>query len=196
MIPAVNLIPAQRLEARRRRARLNTWLVAAAVWALVLAGLWAGTWIGLTGPDRALARQIDQAHELMQQKQADIAALEPELIDAEASLAAGRRVGDEPDWAVLLALLAHWLDDKAVLTRARLSPLNDVPHPDDDLDQRRQYRLELVGLAANQAEVSRLVLRLEQAPIFNEVKLVHTQREPFLDDRQAVGFRIECKLTQ
>ncbi len=196
MIPAVNLIPAHRLEARHRRRRLHAWTIAILAWAGVLAALWLGAWIGLTGPDRALARQIDEAEQLMQNKQDDIAALEPELVDAEASLAAGRRVGDEPDWATLLALLAHWLDDKAVLTRARLSPLNDTPHPDDDLEQRRRYRLELVGLAADQAEVSRLVLRLEQAPIFNTVKLVHTQREPFLDDRQAVGFRIECELTR
>ncbi len=195
MIPAVNLIPAHRLEARHRRRRLHAWTIAILAWAGVLAALWLGAWIGLTGPDRALARQIHQAQQQMRDQEAAIAALEPELVDAEASLAAGRRVGDEPDWALLLSLVAHWLDDKAVLTRARLAPVDDIADPNDELEQ-RQYRLDLAGLAATQAEVSRLVLRLEQAPVFDEVKLVHTQREPFLDDRHAVGFRIECTLTR
>ncbi|MEX0886572.1 MAG: PilN domain-containing protein [Phycisphaeraceae bacterium] len=196
MIPAVNLIPAHRLEARRRRRRLRAWLVATCFWAIILASLWTAAWVGLTGPDRALARQLQNAQQQLAHTHAAISDLRPQLVDAEASLAAGRRIGDEPDWALLLALLSRWLDEKAVLTRARLAPLNDPPRPDEELDLRQRYQLELTGLAASQAEVSRVVLRLEQAPIFDSVKLVHTQREPFLNDQSAVGFHIECRLTR
>jgi hypothetical protein len=51
------------------------------------------------------------------------------------------------------------------------------------------------GIARSAAGSSKFVTRLEQMQFFDEVKLLRTSRETFLNG-EAVGFEIECTFGQ
>jgi Tfp pilus assembly protein PilN len=99
-------------------------------------------------------------------------------------------VGKQPDWSILLALLASTLEDEIVLRSVRL-----VSGAAEEGDQREAGapNLDFAGLGQSQAAVSRFVLRLEEISLFRSVKLLDTRREPFLDGH-AITFRVECVL--
>ena len=56
-------------------------------------------------------------------------------------------------------------------------------------------RLELRGLGRENGDVSQFVLKLEQAGLFNSVRLLETARAPF-GSGHAVSFRVHCLLQE
>ncbi len=193
----VNLIPATRRDARRRRGRLRIWGAVFVIYGLAwVAGAVAGQ-VAYHGVDRGLSGELDEANARVAGAKAKVAALRAELAAAEADLKANRAVGKQPDWSVLLALLSTTLGDEIVLRSCRLdAPAAEgragsaaggsQPEPD--------VRLELSGYAQSQQAVAKALLQLEATPLFAEVKLLDTRREPFLAG-QAVTFRVHCVLS-
>src|SRR5260370_38207947 len=53
--------------------------------------------------------------------------------------------------------------------------------------------VRIQGYGRSQAVVAQFILRLEQTGLFDDVVLVKTNREPFLDDH-AMSFQVECQL--
>ncbi len=193
----VNLIPATRRDARRRRGRLRIWGAVFVVYGLAwVAGAVAGQ-VVYSGVDRGLKSELDESNTQVAGARAKVAALRAELKAAEADLKANRAVGKQPDWSVLLALLSTTLGDEIVLRNCRLdapaakgqagSSAGGSPREPD-------VKVQLSGYAQSQQAVARALLRLEATPLFAEVKLLDTRREPFLEG-QAVTFRVHCVLS-
>jgi len=198
-----NLIPAARREAKQRRARQRVWIVICCLYgALLVTGY--GVCHGLLGTDdRALDNQARKAAARVSAFQRRLADLQGKLDEAQRKLQANLAVGDQPDWSVLLTLLADTLDDDLVLSQCRIQPPGHAkasrgPEPQrltKAMVTKRQDRFVLTvsGFGRTQAAVSRFVLRLEKTDLFNQVKLVKANREPFLADK-AVAFLVECSL--
>jgi hypothetical protein len=198
-----NLIPAGRRQAKRRRARTCVWAGACTAYAVVLlAGygvcqaLWGGT-------DRGVDEELRKAGTAAQTSARQTLALNRSLERARLALQANRAVGSQPDWSALLALLAQNLGDELVLNHCRLKPARVLPAatpagsaegtPASPAEKPRHFALEIEGYARSQAAVSQFVLRLEGTGLFNQVRLVKSNREPFLVGK-AVAFRVECSL--
>lgn len=193
---SVNLIPARRRQVRRRRARTRRWLGLCAVYgALLLAGYLAFHLTGGSG-NRSVPDELHQTEATIEQLRAEAAQAERKLAKAESALSASRAIGTQPELSVLLALLAKSLDDELVLSRCQLEWLQQ-PGPATVRYSRgkKGLGLKVAGFARTQAAVSRFVLRLERANVFDQVSLVKANREPFLAD-QAVAFLVECLLEE
>jgi len=193
-----NFIPAYRLHARQRRRRLGLWASVCVLYLLVAAGAYlfcCGVW---GGDHRAQAEELSAAKSRIQQRDQAVEAIQRDLKAAEAMLRAAREVGEQPDWSTLLALLAKSLNDDLVLRQCELradylgpSPLSSgQPMPPANSGP---FSLKLVGYGRTQEAVSRFVLQLEQADLFDQVKLIRTSREPFLAE-EAIAFQVECTM--
>jgi hypothetical protein len=142
---------------------------------------------------RETALRIEKAHQAIEDAQR-------ELATAERTLKANRAVGNQPDWSLLLALLARNLGDQVVLSQCELKP--DVPGEaavgaagasDQPRPARGGFILKLAGYGETQPDVSRFVLNLERAGLFDQVRLVRTSSRAFLS-ASAIAFELECGL--
>ena len=192
MIRGVNLLPAKRKLARQcRRYRLR-WTAGLAVYATVMAGVWLVSHQLGTGPEAALADEVYTVRRQIADAEQNLAQVTPRLAQAKQTLAANRSVALRPNWSLLLDLLADLLDDQTMLRGVELRPLasGSTAATHDDTTA---YRLRIRGVAESQTAVMAYVLRLEATGLFDHVKPVGTQPEPFRDQR-LIGFEIECHL--
>jgi Tfp pilus assembly protein PilN len=191
----INLMPAYRLQAKARKAHLLKWGGGLAVYAtLILIGYMICT--------RYVARDhreldADARKTTLETNAANriVTALNEELAQARQQLRTAQAVGQQPDWGTLLGLLANSLGDDVVMDSCRLQPSRvekpAKPEPGKPGAGGEQITLELTGLARDQADVSAYMLRLEKTGLFDKVKLIKTNRQPFLSDK-ALAFRLEC----
>ncbi len=208
----VNLIPGHRREALRRRRRGRWWAVICLAYAVTLGGAWATLRVAGGGADRAIAADLAETRNRVEDLELAIERLGPQLAEARASLAASRTIGGQPNWSVLLNLLAVLLGDDAVLSACELKPIEEPRPPrrvvEAASDQTAEpplqpsetraperYTLRLEGVGRTQAAVADFVLRIERTELFDRVKLVETKKVPF-GAEQAVAFEIECRLGQ
>jgi hypothetical protein len=196
----VNLIPANRLAAKRVRRRLRVWAVSLIGYAgVVISACIAAHLIWGTG-HAALARDLDAARQATKRSNETVANLRREVAKAQDTQRTIQVVTDHPDWSLLIAALAKHLGDQAVLRETRLSPIvasaaavTPVKLNTPAAPARTRYRLDLRGLARSQTAVSEFVAALEAAGVFDEVKIVRTGREAYLTS-MAVSFDLECML--
>jgi Tfp pilus assembly protein PilN len=194
----VNLIPRERLRRRALRLRLRRWTTACAGYALFLLISLVVSHVVATGDDRTLRAELMAA---TSEKLASTRAISDMQIEREGAieaLEANFAVGNQPDWGILLALVAETTGDEVVLRECSAGRDGGVRRPggavvvptgrDDEATT-----ITLRGIGHSQEEVSSFLLRMEQIPLFRQVRLHDTKREPFLDD-YAVGFRLECDL--
>lgn len=198
----VDLIPRQRIERRHRRRRLQIWLaIVAAYAACVLSGA-LGIRIADSRDDRKLRQAVTLKRQTTTSAIRSVQEMETLVTNASIRLAANRAVGDQPDWSVLLAIFAETAGEDVVLLRCRMSiagrgPGRPAVRPPAGTDggtaADRARTVELTGLAPTQAEVSGFLLRMERTPLFRDVRLLDTRRQPLLD-RTVVLFRVDLRL--
>lgn len=199
-VQAVNLLsPARRL-ARVRRRRISRWSAGLTLYVALLAGVWIAVHVGGSGADRTVAAELEAVRGEMEEARATIQALRPELVEARNVLAASRAVGNQPDWSLLLSVLAGLLDEQTVLSDFQIEPATGEPwragrarRADAKDTAHGPYRLQLDGFGQSQRAVQRYVLRLEQTGLFEQVMLVDTRTASFGDD-EAIAFRVTCQL--
>ncbi len=198
-VSGVNLIPAARRQAKQRQVRVRWWLTGCVVYAALWIAAFVAAQAVVGREDRALRGEFVAGSARVQEAERTVDALRGRIGRAEARLASGRAVGEQPDWSLLLAMLSSALGDETVLRSIRLqAPPEAAPgaaggSPGDAARTLQPITLDLTGLGRTQQVVSEFVLRLEHTPLFEMVRLVDTRREPFLAD-YAVVFRIECVL--
>jgi len=213
----VNFIPRQRRDASARRARFRAWTIGASAYALVCVVAFAASGAIDVAEDPTVATDLAQLPAQIDASQRALTTLRAQLAEAQARLDAARAVAHQPDWSVLLGLLAQSLGDDIVLTTCRL----EAEHPSDRaaatssppgginraaggggtgapaaapiVGPGSRFTLELTGLGRTQAAVSRFVLRLEQLGLFERVTIVKTGREMF-GEHESIGFRLEATL--
>lgn len=190
----VNLIPAARRDAKRRRKHHKTCVAACGAYALLLACAVGGAhllWIGNQGAlDDKLAATEDDIARLQHQT----AELRSELSASHATIEANRTVAEQPDWSVLLALLARTIGDDVVLRSVSIAPPPTavVAAPVAGAKSAApDVVLELIGMGRSPLAVSQHVLRLEETGLFSKVMLLDTGREPLLSS-QVIAFRLRC----
>lgn len=187
---SVNLIPARYTIARQRRIRLRRWVTCVVAYALLLLAGWGVLRVVSGGAQRAVAEQLAEIDERIADTEASIKTIQPRLSASMATLEAGKSVGDQPDWAILMQAVANLLGEDAVLTRFYLEPITDDARTPK---VSRQYVLHIHGLGRSHEIVSQYVLKLEGLELFDSVKLLATKREPIFDGT-AVGFQIDCAM--
>ncbi len=193
---SVNLMPGYRVEARRRRGRVQRWVTGCGVYTAALACLWIGCQIIWPDGRTAVASDLAQLERETLADQSAAKALRPRLVQAQAILAAAHSIGDQPDWSYLVALAAEQLGEDAVLRLCRLEPARlDRAQPPGTVDPASiaRYRLQLEGYGRTQEAVFGYVRRLEATKLFTSVTLIETRGEAF-HDGQAIAFQILCIL--
>ncbi|QNN22036.1 PilN domain-containing protein [Planctomycetales bacterium ZRK34] len=213
----INLIPMHRRQARQRLGRLRKWVVGGTIYAVLLLGAAVVCHMVWGQTDRQVADELVELETDITQTRAQIAALKPELLEANAQWEASRAVAVQPDWSVVLAMLSDIRGKNIVLERCSLSPVKQVEAktmakavgkfgaatksaPEGSAvkkaAERRKplnFSLQIGGLGHEQTDVSQFVLNLERTGLFSTVKLLETARYPF-GDGQAVSFRILCAI--
>jgi len=191
MTPSINLIPATRLEAQQRRRRVRAWIGTVGMTAGVVAAgsVWSLLSIVESGAEER-ARLDERSARISQLEEGRDAKL-AELADANARLRATLVVTLEPDWSILMALLAATLEEDAALEGFRLVPTSRGEGADED--RRPGYVVMLSGVSTSQGGVSSWVLRLEGLGLFDQVTLKEWHRRS-LEDEEMVAFNVECVL--
>jgi hypothetical protein len=198
---SINLIPSHRLEANRRRLFARSWLVAAGGYAGFLVVMLLVAKSVLLSDEHAIMGEVRRLVEHVEHGESQNAELGRELAMVNDRIQANRLIGGQPDWGIVLAGLARSLGDELVLSRCALrtsgaTRAGQGPRAAKDgasTSAPSGVTFELSGLGRSQFTVSQFVLRLEEHPLFRDVKLVNTHREPF-HGQFAVGFLVECRV--
>lgn len=153
-------------------------------------------------------REIQDVEDQVETSSRAIRSLRAQIAAAQQALAIARAVGRHPDWSLLLTMLADSLAGEIVLEHCLLEPVEaEPPAPPAETEEESEaddeppttraepqaFRLELSGFAKSQTAVSGFILRLEKTGLFDEVRLVKTARQEFLEQK-AVAFELECSL--
>lgn len=204
---SVNLVPVQRQRARCKKSRARFWLGSCGCYALLwVVALIVLKNIGIDNP-KALASDVEKINSQTKEVEIELSQIRSELGRANAELAASQKIGSQPDWSVLLSLISSTLGDSIVLRKCHLMTdqtsasvyskhKKTVFLQRDGLADKHNtglgtIELQVGGLGLSQKDVSEFVLRLEDLQLFNQVKLVDTKREPFLDGH-AIAFNLIC----
>jgi Tfp pilus assembly protein PilN len=211
MTPGVNLIPLHRRRAKARRARSRAWFAIGGAYAVVL--FIAGAALMLTSADVPM-KDLRKAASDIERSNQQLTAIRTVLAEAQQTLASARAVSDQPDWSILLVLLAKSQGDDGVLNRCELSPARDdaampqgpgappaapvqtiglAAKPAAASRSAGRAGLRLSGLGRSQAAVAQFVLQLETTDLFEHVSLLQTTRQQYLGG-EAVAFELDCPL--
>ncbi len=203
----VNLVPSARREARLRSTRIRFWFMTCVIYGLGWLGVLVLVGATALNDDAGPRDELRQVNALVAESESELAALRGELTRSRAELTTSLTIGKQPDWSALLALLSTTLGDRIILRNCKLTTLHKSPGARgpataSTVEDRsvtgvaREFttiELQLGGLGLAQQTVSEFVLRLEETSLFQQVKLLDTRREPFLDGN-AIAFHIECLL--
>jgi hypothetical protein len=188
---------------------VRTWAAVLGVYGALLGATYVACLAFGADDGKAVLEQMRHSTERFRKAGKEIHTLRASLTEASRQIAAAHSLAQNPDWSLLLAMVARELSDDVVLDRCSLAPVDTgadekpsaVPAgaaraealgAGEVLYQR--YLLDLSGFAQTQMGVSQFVLRLENSRLFESVRLIKTQKRQFMDS-QAVSFRIECALS-
>jgi hypothetical protein len=199
---AINLIPAARRDAKRRRKHRNVCATACGAYAALLAGALGVAYLVLSREaGEPVAARLTSAGAEIDRVQKQIAAARAELAASNATIEANRTVAEQPDWSVLLALLAQTTGDDVVLRSVVVAPPPGAAIPSATQGKPASPAaapdvvLEISGVGQTQLAVSQHVLRLEQTGLFSKVTLVDTGREAYVNSN-VIAFRLQCQFAE
>lgn len=215
-LQVINLTPAYRVRARRKRQRVRVWSIAASVYGVTLLMGWAllASAIGVADVGSVDAR-IMRARGEADAARRTVGALDAKIAASRRTLNASRAVTRQPDWSLLIRLTAAAMSEDMTLRRIALVSVRDdgAQRTSSAMAGRRRssvlaeasvavsgaglaehpHAFEVDGYAADQVAVQQYVLQLERLGVFEKVELQHSRREPFLAG-EAVAFSIRCRL--
>jgi hypothetical protein len=196
----VNLIPASRMAARRRAARVKAWsTVVPAVASMLMAGY---GWLRAAWATDAssLSRDLSTADSSMQSINTEMTRLRGDIARTQMTIRANNAVGRQPDWGLLLLMIASKVRAGLVLTSCSLEPATmptEASAPAPAGGRPGHFKLVLTGMGQDQRAVADFVASLDSRtpePLFEQVLLLESRRRPF-SGREAMSFRIECALS-
>ncbi len=209
----VNFIPMQRRALAGRRARLRAWAIGVGAYAFVAAVGYAVSATVAVGDDETVVARLQELPGEIDKTRRAIASVQAQTADEQAKLDAARAVTEQPDWSVVLSLLAQSLGDEIVLTSCQLDTQAEsrddefAPSPSpvrgtaprgrqrmqQQEESQKRVALQITGLGRTQSSVSQFVLRLEQVGLFERVTILKTGRA-MLGDQEVIGFRVEATI--
>ncbi|MGH7176999.1 MAG: PilN domain-containing protein [Tepidisphaeraceae bacterium] len=182
----VNLIPAIRRDAMRQRVRARGWIAACVVYAVLVTLCSAACLVALGAGDANVGSALSRATRQVKEMEGAIESMRPQLSEVQTRLSVARAVGDQPDWSVLLALVARAAEGEIVLSTVTLESVETEASPVGAAragSSRRVatkpsapalFNFSIQGLGKSQAAVSQFVLRLEQLRLFERVELAQS----------------------
>jgi hypothetical protein len=200
----VNFIPAERLIAKRRKARISLWTVIGGAYIVLLAVGSLAACVVRPGRDANPAEQLAAAEKQIKQDNDAMVELRRTLAEMTAALETTQAIREQPDWSRLLTGLSREVGQELVLNRCQLvavredgKPLTEswsealLKKPLRALVAKHRYQLVLQGYGQTQESVSQFALGLEGIGLFERVRLINSRRQTFLNG-QAVAFTVEC----
>ena len=196
----VNLIPASMRDAQRRRRHAKRWLAVWSAYGLLLLAACAVCHAVSGGDHHAVSDEIARTSAKVNNARTVVAALGKELADAQLKLEGNLTVGGQPDWGVLLAVIAKSLREDVLLHDCRLLPTVGTQSGTGDAQAGQQasaaqesFAVEIAGFGRSHAAVARFVMRLRKTTLFDKIRLTQTSLQ-MLKNRKAVAFELECTL--
>lgn len=190
MVP-INLIPAARRRARLQRRRLQFWAVRLALYFAVLVGLCFLRASRSGGAGELLAAQGRQLSAAVEGHQKTLQALNADLAAARGKTGALQFVGTQPDWSLLLCLVADQLGESIVMDSCSL---RHVAASGPEAQRTGPAILfDVSGIGRTEKDVSDFALRLETCGLFAEVKQLNASGRTF-HEKKAFGFQFRCRL--
>jgi hypothetical protein len=187
----VNLIPACRRDAKRRRQRVRQCMAIFVLYAIVSSAA-AGTWRwSLGGDDPSIEQHLATASADIDRASTALTFTNSQLSAARSQIASNRQILSQPDWSLLLALLSKETGGNIVLRSFELKAA-DAP-AGDKAPPAPRLTLRLSGFGRTNQAVAEFGLRLEETHLFSRVTLVESSRETFLAG-DAFSFHLECPL--
>ena len=187
----INLIPEPRRLAQERRGRVQAWMATTGVMLAVVAAGCAWSLLSIVDSGSKERQELTELGGRIEQLEGEVKAKQVALSDASARLRATLVVTLEPDWSLLMAMLADELKDDAALESFRLVP---VESEEGQEVRRPNYLVMLTGVARTQEGVSSYVLNLEELGLFDQVTLKESSRRK-VKDEEVVVFNLQCELT-
>jgi hypothetical protein len=191
----VNFIPSYRRAAEQRRRRLTQWIILGVAYGVFLATAIASGYAVWGGGGAALADELENIKTQMKVTTSEMTAMRGDLDAKGKTLRAEQIVVSQPDWSLLLALLARSLSDGAVLTQCDLKP--EVPAGAAATAAAQpvpaSFSLRLSGYGKGLPAVLQFAQELERAGLFDQIRLVKTDPEPFMSGT-AIRFQMECTM--
>jgi len=172
MIPAINLLPARRVEARRSRRLMWRWAMAlSAVCGAILPVV--GVMRMNAGVDPALGEEARESLRAQDEAQRRLDALqaEREALDHRAEVSA--IIAARPDWTRLIRAIGGLLGEDIVLQQLSIEP---TTLEGDAGEETTRTTLMLAGLARDAVGAQALVVRLEGLGVFESVGLLESTR--------------------
>ncbi len=204
----VDLIPSPRRELHMRRRRVRAWVGAGSAYAVLLGGTLAGAAAAWPRDQETPAATLASLATENEGHRRQFTLLSQEISQKQRELAANRAVGNQPDWSVLLALLAEALGPEAALREVELTQETVAPpaapaQTGKGADKKaasqpppepvRYFSLRLGGIARSQVAVNGVVRRLEATGLFELIELLETRREGS-GANDLTAFRVRGKL--
>ena len=190
LMKSVNLIPAARRDAKRRRKLQTVCAAACGAYGVVLAcSIGAAHLMLSAGGD--LQSRLNSIEAEVERLGAATSEAKSDLTAARATIEANRTVAEQPDWSILLTLLGATKGEDVVLRSVIIAPPAAGTMVLPKGSKAPDVVLEVMGIARSQLAVSQHVLRLEQTTLFSKVSLLDTNRESFLEG-DAIAFRLQC----
>lgn len=177
---------------------MRTWATALGAYGVLLICAYAACFAFGQDDSGAILKEMRETTERFRASAEQIHVLRDSVAESSQQLGAVRVLAQNPDWSLLLAMVARNLDKEVVLDRCSLAPVDngvEASHPaEGEAVIYQRYLLDLSGFGQSQSSVSQFVLRLEKSRLFESVRLIKTQTRNFMDG-QAVSFRLECALS-
>src|SRR5687767_14402437 len=111
MMKSINLIPAPRRDAKRRRKHRMICGVTCGAYGVLLAGAVGAAHLALSSASESLDKRLAATDSDIQRFQRQETELRSELAMARATIEANRTVAEQPDWSIVLALLAKTIGE-------------------------------------------------------------------------------------
>jgi hypothetical protein len=159
--------------------------------------------VAQAGESRSQTQRLEEADKQIAAQTQDLSSLRRQLVETATALETTQAVRNQPDWSKLLTGLSAQLGGEIVLSRYqfttqtadhRVVAVEGGLTPTGPLGAFLtgcRHTLVLNGYGKAQESVSRFVLRLEGAGVFDLVRLVNCSRQTFLNG-EAVAFSVEC----
>lgn len=193
-IPAINLIPMQRREARRLRGHARRCALLSGAFVVVVLAAAIGFRAVWGGDDPTIDHQLVNSNSEVERAGAEFHELDQKLSEYRATQTAVETLRAQPDWSLLLALVGRQTGNEVALRSWSLRPQQtNAQTTKGSAMMPPDLELCLSGIGKSDIAVSQFVLRLEQTKLFSKVKLIDSTRQPF-QSQQVFSFRIECPL--